>query len=41
MKWFAMSPEKQAEWSTDRQALLDVPEQPGFPDDVLWPVKPK
>ena len=23
-----------------RQALLDVPQQDGFPNDVAWPVKP-
>ena len=23
-----------------RQALRDVPEQPGFPDEVAWPEKP-
>ena len=22
-----------------RQALRDVPEQPGFPDEVVWPEK--
>lgn len=36
----AMSPEKQAEWVAYRQALLDVPEQPGFPDSIVWPTKP-
>lgn len=28
------------EWRTYRQALRDVPEQPGFPNDVTWPTKP-
>jgi len=23
-----------------RQALLDVPQQEGFPDDIVWPVNP-
>ena len=23
-----------------RQALLDVPQQPGFPRDIVWPEKP-
>jgi hypothetical protein len=36
-----MLPEKQAEWSTYRQALLDVPAQLGFPDNVVLPVKPE
>jgi len=28
------------EWRTYRQALRDVPEQSGFPNDVTWPTKP-
>ena len=31
--------DKQA-WATYRQALRDVPEQPGFPYDVSWPAMP-
>lgn len=27
-------------WKTYRQALRDVPQQPGFPGDITWPVKP-
>jgi hypothetical protein len=27
-------------WATYRQALRDVPSQPGFPDNVVWPEKP-
>ena len=29
-----------AEMQTYRQALRDVPEQSGFPDKIVWPVKP-
>jgi hypothetical protein len=29
-----------AAWASYRQALRDVPAQPGFPFDVVWPVKP-
>ena len=29
------------EWMTYRQALREVTEQPGFPFDVVWPVKPE
>ena len=32
--------DKQA-WTTYRQALRDVPEQPGFPYDVAWPAAPE
>lgn len=28
------------EWAMYRQALLDVPQQPGFPYDIVWPTKP-
>jgi|TARA_R110000823_G_scaffold196026_2_gene327330 hypothetical protein len=37
IRWAAMSPKKQAEWSKYRQLLLDVPEQSGFPGTVVWP----
>ena len=30
----------QAAWATYRQALRDVPEQDGFPEEVTWPSKP-
>ena len=28
------------EWRTYRQALRDIPNQSGFPDDITWPNKP-
>jgi len=34
------APVDQAAWATYRQALRDVPQQAGFPDDVAWPDKP-
>jgi len=30
-----------AEWQIYRQALRDIPEQDGFPDDVNWPDEPE
>ena len=27
-------------WKVYRQALRDVPGQPGFPENVVWPVEP-
>ena len=27
-------------WAAYRQALRDIPAQPGFPFEVVWPVKP-
>lgn len=29
-----------AEWKVYRQALRDVPQQAGFPDNVVWPDAP-
>ena len=37
----AMGEAKAAEWDTYRQALRDITEQPGFPADIIWPVKPE
>lgn len=36
----ADAPVNQAAWASYRQALRDVPQQAGFPDDVVWPTKP-
>jgi len=32
---------KSAEWTQYRQALRDIPQQDGFPQDVTWPVSPE
>lgn len=40
LRWADLTSAKQAEWSTYRQALLDVPQQAGFPTDITWPTKP-
>lgn len=36
----ADAPVDQAAWAIYRQALRDVPQQAGFPDDVSWPDPP-
>lgn len=37
----ADAPEKtRIKWQPYRQALRDVPEQDGFPHNVVWPEKP-
>jgi hypothetical protein len=36
----ADAPVDQAAWAEYRQALRDVPEQEGFPENVAWPDKP-
>ena len=40
LRWADLSTEKQNEWSTYRTALLNVPQQSGFPHNVVWPTKP-
>lgn len=34
------APVDQAAWADYRQALRDVPEQDGFPTDIVWPTAP-
>lgn len=38
--WNDLTPTEQAAWTTYRQALLDVPQQAGFPRNPAWPNKP-
>jgi hypothetical protein len=33
--------ETKAAWATYRQELRDITEQPGFPDNVIWPTPPQ
>jgi len=33
--------ETRAAWADYRQALRDITEQPGFPDNIEWPVPPE
>jgi len=40
LRWNDMSDTKRTEWTNYRQALLDIPEQSGFPNDITWPTKP-
>ena len=37
----ADAPVDQAAWATYRQALRDIPEQSGFPNEVNWPTEPQ
>lgn len=41
LRWASMTAEQQQEWVDYRQALLDIPQQAGFPHDVVWPTKPE
>jgi len=37
LRWASLSSDEQNEWTVYRQALLDVPQQSGFPSTVTWP----
>jgi len=36
-----LSDSNKTAWQTYRQALRDVPDQAGFPDNITWPTKPE
>jgi len=40
LRWAALDDAAQAAWAAYRQALLDVPQQAGFPHNVTWPTRP-
>jgi hypothetical protein len=40
LRWAALSAEQQNAWAAYRQALLDVPQQSGFPNNIAWPARP-
>jgi len=41
LRWADLSEAQQNDIVVYRKALLDLPEQEGFPFDVVWPEKPK
>jgi len=40
LRWADMTSEEQQAWADYRRALLDVPQQVGFPNAVDWPTQP-
>lgn len=40
LRWETFTEENKHQWREYRQALLDIPEQPGFPKEVVWPEQP-
>ena len=40
LRWADMTTEQQNAWASYRTALLDIPDQDGFPHNVTWPTKP-
>lgn len=41
MWWAGLSPDRQTQLQAYRQALLDLPQQPGWPMEVIWPERPR
>jgi hypothetical protein len=41
LRWAALSIEQQQAWASYRQDLLNIPQQAGFPNAVIWPTKPE
>lgn len=40
LRWSDMTDVQKREWSDYRLALLDVPQQPDFPESIVWPSIP-
>jgi len=40
MRWESLTDEQKDAWRAYRQALLDVPQQEGFPTNIVWPEAP-
>ena len=40
MWWTSLTDEKRSQLQAYRQALLDLPQQPGWPSEVVWPTRP-
>ena len=40
VRYQSLTVEQQAELIAYRQALLDVPNQSGFPNNIVWPTNP-
>ena len=40
LRWGELAEETRDKWATYRTDLLDVPQQPNFPNEVTWPTKP-
>ena len=40
VRWASFSDEERANWVAYRQGLLNVPQQPGFPENITWPTPP-
>ena len=36
----SLTEEQKGNWVTYRQQLRDITNQPGFPDNIIWPTQP-
>ena len=41
LRWGDLTTEQQQSWTNYRRALLDITDQVGFPNNVIWPTKPE
>lgn len=41
VRWESLTQQQKDDFVAYRQALLDVPQQPGFPTDINWPTPPQ
>ena len=41
LRWGDLTSRQQQAWVDYRHALLDIPQQAGFPANVTWPIKPE
>lgn len=40
VRWFSMTESERNQWTAYYQALLDIPQQVGWPDNIEWPTPP-
>lgn len=41
LRWNDLTSEERDRWAAFRRDLLNVPDQEGFPQNVIWPIKPE
>lgn len=41
MRWEVLTDAQKDAWRAYRQALLDIPQQEGFPTTITWPTRPE
>lgn len=41
LRWADLSNDKRTQWAQYRRDLLNIPQQSGFPLNIVWPVQPQ